>query len=165
MKKFAKVVCIGSVVLLFWVAIYYVIFKLIWQFDVLSIRSYKKIHAYWNQGGVFRTFKDCSLLFFMSMFPILCIYYTRKVYKRGFWKTILSPFIKIYRKFTAPEPMDDVHIVIKNLGVKSGSLDEMLADRIKKDGGLSGNKTLISDIRQQISVKIEEICLYIFHLF
>ena len=57
---------------------------------------------------------------------------------------------------TAPEPMDDVHIVIKNLGVSSGSLDDMLAERMKNDTSSGGHKTVINDIRQQISVKIEE---------
>ena len=114
------------------------------------------MYSFWENGGVFKTFKDCSLLFLMMFFPVLGFYMTARLYKKGFWATILKPINKLYRKFSAPVPMDDVHIVIKNLGAKTGDIDEIISDKLKEKGDSLANSNTTRSIRQQISVKIEE---------
>lgn len=155
-KKFIRyisILCVISISLLF---LYYHTFNFIWRFNLLKAESYKSLYTFWENGGVFKTFKDCSLLFLIMFYPLFVFYFTNKLYKKGFWATILKPFIKLYRKLTKPKPMDDVHIVIKNLGAKSEDIDELITDKLKEKGvELKGSST-IQGLRQQISSKIEE---------
>lgn len=155
-KKALRYIAICCTVFLFLIFVYFYVFKAIWNFNILSVKSYKAMYSFWENGGVFKTFKDCSLLFLMMFFPVLGFYMTARLYKKGFWATILKPINKLYRKFSAPVPMDDVHIVIKNLGAKTGDIDEIISDKLKEKGDSLANSNTTRSIRQQISVKIEE---------
>lgn len=155
-KKTLRYIAICCTVFLFLTFVYFHVFNAIWNFNILNVKSYKAMYAFWERGGVFKTFKDCSLLFLMTFFPVFWLCITAKLYKKGFWATLLMPINKLYRKFNAPEPMDDVHIVIKNLGAKSGDIDEIISDKLKEKGDTLVNSNTTRSIRQQISVKIEE---------
>ena len=156
MKKALRYIAIFCIVFLFLIFVYFHVFKVIWNFNILNVKSYKAMYSFWERGGVFKTFKDCSLLFLMAIFPVLGFYITAKLYKKGFWATLTKPINKLYRKFNAPEPMDDVHIVIKNLGAKTGDIDEIISDKLKEKGDVLANSNTTKSIRQLISVKIEE---------
>ena len=68
----------------------------------------------------------------------------------------MSPFFKLYKKFTRPKKLDVEHVSIKNLGSKSRSLDEIIADKMKEKGEKVSQQYTTIDIRQQVSAKVEE---------
>lgn len=156
LKKFFRFIFILIVVTIFFIFICSHLFQFLWNFDIFNSDNYKRVTIYWEKGGVFKTFKDVSLVFSFVLFPILSIIVSFKLYKKGFWKTILYPFYKIYRFFTRPKVTEVEHVSIKNLGAKSRTIDEIISDKIKEKGENTTSQHTIMDIRQQISAKLEE---------
>lgn len=154
-KNFLRFSAISALVLVVFVFIGQFLFKLIWHFDILSKKSYLIIADYWNKGGVFNTFRDYSLGFALFLFPIIWLYYSRKLYKFGLGKFLTIPIIKTYRYFTRPESLEVEHVVVKNMGAKDKSLEDIIADKIKEQAKESMGHTS-RDLRKQISAKIGE---------
>lgn len=159
MKKIKKILRFSSISIVVFIVLGYlarIIFNLLWKFDLFNAKSYQILQNYWEKGGVFNTFRDCSLGFALFMLPVLWLIISYKVYKKGFWKTILIPVEKLYRKLTSPKNMEVAHVSLKNLGGKDKTLDEIIADKIKSEqGGVSSINT-VRDIRREISARIEE---------
>ncbi len=154
--KFIKFLLISIVVFYVYAIIARLLFKMIWNFGLFNPESYAKLYNFWEKGGVFKEFKDLSLAVCLIVLPILWFITSYKLYKKGFWKTILSPFFKLYKKFTRPKKLDVEHVSIKNLGSKSRSLDEIIADKMKEKGEKVSQQYTTIDIRQQVSAKVEE---------
>ena len=154
-KNFLRFSAISALVLVVFVFIGQFLFKLIWHFDILSKKSYLIMADYWNNGGVFNTFRDYSLGIALFLFPIIWLYYSRKLYKFGLGKFLTIPIIKTYRYFTRPKSLEVEHVVVKNMGAKDKSLDDIIADKIKEQGKESAGHTT-RDLRKQISAKIGE---------
>jgi hypothetical protein len=127
------------------------IFQLFWNFDILDARDYNTLYKFWENGGVFKTFRDCTLAVSLILFPIAWLCVSKKLYKYGLGKFLLLPIIATYRKVTRPKSLEIEHVSIKNIGVKDKTIDEIISEKIK--GGFA-NTSL--DIRKQISAKIEE---------
>lgn len=156
LKKLFRFILISSTTLVIFTYVCHFLFNLFWNFDILNMRSYKILANYWNTGGTFKEFKELSLCVSLILFPILWVRCSIKMYKKGFFKTLMSPVLKLYRKVTRPKNMEPEHVSIKNLGSKERTLDEIISDKLKEKGeSLIQNKESIS-LRQQISAKIEE---------
>ena len=155
-KKLLKFISILTVVTIVFTSICRPIFQSLWNFDFFNSKNYKILLMYWEKGGVFKTFKDVSLVFSFVLLPVLCLTTTARLYKKGFWKTIFSPVYKLYRFFTRPKVTEVEHVSIKNLGSKSKSIDEIISDKIKEKGENIAAPHTISNIRQQVSAKLEE---------
>ena len=155
LKKSLKFIIISMLVLvvLVWVGRFF--FQLFWNFDILDKKDYNTLYKYWERGGVFKTFKDCTLALALALFPIMWIYLSKKLYKYGLGKFLLYPIIAIYRKLTRPKSLDIEHVVIKNIGAKDRTIDEIISEKIKSNTS-GGNANTSLDIRKQISAKIEE---------
>ncbi len=156
LKKLLKFISIFLTTTLFLSFIGHQIIKFFWNFDIFSITSYAKLVEFWENGGVFKTFKDLSLIVCLLLLPISIIVSTYKLYKKGFWKTVLFPLIFTYRKLTRPKNLEPEHVSIKNLGAKEKTLDEIISEKIKEKGQNQENNYTIKDIRSQISQKIKE---------
>lgn len=155
-KKFIRFCFISLLLLVIFLPVFNIIFRFVWNFALLDSKSYKMMAEYWENGGVFNTAKDYTLgasLFFLPIIWLICSY---KLYKYGLVKFLLLPINKIYRRITRPETLDVEHVSIKHLGEKDQTLDEIIADRIKKENELSGQSQTIRNLRQQISTKIGE---------
>jgi len=155
LKNFLRFIFISVLVLIVFIYIGRFLFNVIWDFDILSQSSYQMIADYWNGGGVFNTFRDCSLCAALIAFPLIWLYYSRKLYKYGLKKFFTTPIIKTYRYLTRPKSMEVEHVVVKNMGTKSKSLEDIIADKIKEQNKNSHNFAT-RDLRQQISAKIGE---------
>lgn len=157
-KKFFRFCFISMLLLLVVLPICSVIFRIIWNFSLLDPNSYRLIAQYWENGGVFNTAKDYSLGFSLLLLPIIWLACSYKIYKYGLIKFLLLPIIKIYNYLTRPKSLEIEHVSIKHLGEKDQTLDEIIADRIKKENEktLGGQSQTIRNLRQQISTKIEE---------
>ncbi len=159
MKKIKKILRFSSISIVIFIVLGYIariIFNLLWNFDLLSPKSYQILYSFWEKGGVFNTFRDCSLGAALFLLPVLWLVVSYKVYKKGFWKTVLKPMEKIYRKLTAPKNMEVAHVTVKNLGGKDRTLDEIIADKIKAEKGNIAAGQTVRDIRKEISARIEE---------
>lgn len=130
-------------------------FRFLWNFDILDKKDYEILYKFWENGGVFKTFKDCTLATSLIAFPFIWLYSSKKLYKYGLGKFLLFPVIAIYRKVTRPKSMEVEHVSIKNIGVKDKTIDELISEKIKNNENVGGANTSF-DIRKQISAKIEE---------
>ena len=159
MKKFKKILhfsAISILVLIVFLFIFRILFRLIWSFDILSWAPYQKMIDFWNSGGVFNTTKDYCLLSGLFLMPIIWLIASYKLHKYGLKKFLTTPIIKIYRHLTRPKSMEIEHVTIKNMGAKGKTLDEIIADKIKEAGEKTGSGHISKDLRQQISAKIGE---------
>lgn len=132
------------------------LFKLIWNFDILSRHSYTVVYDYWENGGVFNTFKDCSLGLLLFLLPIIWLILSYKLYKYGLLKFIFSPVGKLYRRLTRPKVMEIEPVSIKNLGGKDLTLDEIIAQKMEKEGISKKSEHTTQELRKQIAAKIRE---------
>jgi len=158
MKKLKKFIRFLFILIAVFVALAYcsrVVFMYFWGINTFDTKSYIKLYNLWESGYVFKSFSDISLLFMLVAIPIFWINSSIKLYKKGFWKTIAAPFVKIYRLLTRPKNMEVEHVSIKNLGVKDKSLEEIISAKIKEKGEDIGTSNTTKDIRQQISAKLK----------
>lgn len=159
MKKLMNLLRFSTIsvfMLVFVIGVGHVLFKLFWNFDILNQKSYQILYDYWEKGGVFNTFRDCSLALSLLATPIIWLKLSYKIYKKGFWKSVFSIFDKSYRHLTRPKNMEIEHVSLKNIGGKDKTLDEILTDKIKEQNGSSSTEHMSRDIRKQIAAKIEE---------
>lgn len=155
-KKFIRFLSILITMFAILASIGQVVFQYLWGINLFDIKSYQKLYKLWDSGYVFRSFNDISLLFSLIFLPIFWLKSSFTLYKKGFWKTMSIPFVKIYRKLTRPKNMEVEHVSIKNLGIKGKSLDEIISAKLKEKGEDPTSVHTIKDIRQQISAKLEE---------
>jgi hypothetical protein len=156
MKKLLRFCFISVLVGIVFVPLCWVICKFCWRFDILSSKSYTVLYQFWEGGGTFKTFRDCSLIFCLLLMPILWLKLSYKLYKFGLGKFLLIPITKIYRYFDGPANADIARVSIKNIGAKDKSLDEIIADKRKEKNENLGHQHTSQDIRRQIAAKIEE---------
>lgn len=159
MKKLKKMIKFTFISLLVLVVVTYIgrfLFLLFWNFDILKGSSYIKVYKYWNGGGEFKNFKDCSLVVCLLLFPIVWYKLSNKLYKYGLTNFILNPIIKGYRRATRPKSLEVEHVSIKNIGKKDKSLDEIISDKLKEKNISMSSEQTSKNIRQQISSKIGE---------
>lgn len=159
MKKIGKMIRFLSSSVIVFVVLAYVgqfLFKLLWKFDIFNIQSYRIMYEYWENGGVFNTFRDCSLGVCLILLPIAWLILSYKLYKYGLGKFFGKPFITLYRRLTRPKNMEIEHVSIKNLGSKDKTLDEIIKDKIEQEGGNKGASHEAANLRKQIAAKIEE---------
>lgn len=146
---------INAIVLVFFLYIGQFLFRIFWKFELLNPKSYQMLREYWENGGVFNTFRDCSLGAALLLFPVFWLFSGYKLYKYGLGKFLSMPIIKTYRHFTRPKTLDIEHVTIKNMGTKDKSLDEIIAEKLKEEG-INSKAHMAKDLRKQISAKIGE---------
>ena len=155
-KKFLRFCCISALVLVVLLYISQILFRLIWHFDILDKEPYLMIKAYWNKGHTFGTARDYSLGLSLIALPIIWLVCSYKLYKFGLKKFLTMPIIKIYRRLTRPKSMEVEHVVVRNMGVKDKSLDDIIANKIKEKTANAGTGHISQNLRKQIATKIEE---------
>jgi len=155
-KNFIRFCVVSFIVLMVFLYVGRIFLKLIWNFDILSTKSYQIILEYWEKGGNFSTTKDLSLMAVFVLFPIFWLICSYKLYKYGVGRFLSEPIIKIYRKITRPKNVEIEHIAIKNLGNKDKSLEEIISERIKEKTADNQADDTGRSLREQIAAKIKE---------
>ena len=159
MAKVEKLIKFFTVCAVVFVVLGYIcreLFKFIWNFDIFNRESYRILYDYWENGGVFNTFRDCSLGLFLFLMPVIWLVLSYKLYKYGLVKFLLNPLVKLYRRITRPKTMEVEHVSIKNLGGQDKTLDEIIAEKVEKQGGNKSAGHASQNLRRQIAAKIEE---------
>lgn len=155
-KNFLRFTIISAFVFVVLAYIGQILFRLFWNFDLLNSESYNVLMEYWEKGGVFNTFRDCSLGVSLLLLPIIWLIWSFKIYKKGFWKSVAFVIDKVYRKLTRPQSLEIEHVSLKHIGGKDKTLDEIITDKIKEKNGDVGTGHMSSNLRKQIAAKIEE---------
>jgi len=155
-KNFLRFTIISAFILIALAFVGQVLFRLFWNFELLDVESYKILQEYWEKGGVFNTFRDCSLGAALLLMPVVWLVWSYKIYKKGFWKSVLSMIDVIYRKITRPKNMEVEHVSLKNIGGKDKTLDEIITDKIKERNKNAETGHMSANLRRQIAAKIEE---------
>lgn len=155
-KKFLRFTTISAFVLVLLAFIGQILFRLLWNFELFNVESYKILKEYWEKGGVFNTFRDYSLGASLILMPVIWLVWSYKIYKKGFWRSVLSIIDKTYRKITRPKNMEVEHVSLKNIGGKEKTLDEIITDKIKERNSNAGAGHMSANLRRQIAAKIEE---------
>ena len=157
LKNFFRFWLISAFVLIFYIFICQILFNLFWNFDILDKKSYLLMAKFWEDGGVFNTFRDVSLIIALILMPIIWLIISRKIYKIGLKKLIIISIEKIYRASTRPETLEIEHVTIKNLGSENKNLDDIIAGKMKEQNQNNTTGGLVSrDLRRRIAAKIEE---------
>lgn len=159
MKKIGKMIRFLSSSIIVFAVIFYIgrfVFNILWGFDLSDINSYRAMQEYWEKGGVFNTFRDCSLGLSLILLPIIWLILSNKLYKYGIGKLLSKPLIALYRRITRPKNMEVEHVSIKHLGEKDKTLDEIIKEKMAKDGNNIQRSHEVADLRKQIASKIEE---------
>ena len=155
-KNFIRFCVVSFIVLMVFVYVGRIFLKLIWNFDILSAKSYQIISEYWEKGGNFSTSKDLSLMAIFVLFPIFWLICSYKLYKYGLGRFLSEPIVKLYRKITRPKNMEIEHIAIKNLGNKDKSLEEIISEKMKEKAIENQEDNTSRSLREQIAAKIKE---------
>ncbi len=155
-KNFIRFLSISIIVFFILGYVYQFLFKLLWNFDLFNRVSYDIMYDFWEKGGVFRTFRDCSLAVALCLTPIIGLILSYKLYKYGLIKFLTTPIIKLYRLITRPKVMEIEHVSIKNLGGKDKTLDEIISEKIEKEKKIDSDENTVQNLRKQIAAKIEE---------
>ena len=156
-KKFIRFLLILSVCFVFFTYVGRIVSVFLWNFDILSSKPYISLYLFWENGGVFNSFRDITLILYLFFLPIFFWKSICLLYKKGFWKTVLTPFVKIYTRLTRPNNMEVEHVSIKNLGAKDKSIDEIISDKLKQKGETHNNTNSVTrNLRQQVAEKIKE---------
>lgn len=109
---------------IFFVFILENLLSVFWNFNILSYYSWKTLSNFWNNGGIFKTPADITLLFILVMTPFLFIIGFVKIKKINYFEKLCSFF-----KFLKKRPKENhERILIKN--IKS---TEQIIENIKNE--------------------------------
>ena len=137
---------------LFWSFARFVM-KMIWQFDIFSMKQWRVIVDYWNGYGVISGFSDFSFFIVLLIVFVLWLYGIRKVNKINYINLLIKPIEYINNRSMKKYEKNDVHVVIKNISVgEKISIEDVIKDRIRQE------KTSVAKdaeaLRKNISEKI-----------
>ena len=156
MKKILKFIR-NIIVFVLWTLFFTYLFKtmiaVVWNFDILSNRSWHTLLSYWNRGGVFKTAPDLILLLLLVSLPFIYIIGFIKVKKLNFFKLTTS-FFGLFFKDKIDEPE---RVVIKGMKTTQQLIEdvkneiESLKPEKNKEAG-----SIRSNILQKINEEVKK---------
>jgi hypothetical protein len=155
-KKIARLVRFLILVfvwtLLFWSVARFVM-KLIWRFDIFSMKQWSVIVDYWNNNGVIAGISDFSFFIVLLMVFVLWLYGIHKVNKINYINMLIKPIEYINNRSMKKYEKNDVHVVIKNISVgEKISIEDVIKDRIRQEKNIVAKDA--EALRKSISEKI-----------
>lgn len=127
--------------------------SLTWNFNFLSIKSWKILYTFWNNGGVLKTSSDILLitsLFSLPLWWLIGFYFALKI---KYINVLLSPIKLFYKIFDGKLDTEPERIVIKNMK----SSQQMIEDIKAEIEALKPEKSKeAGNIRSEITKKISE---------
>ena len=108
--------------------------KLIWKFDILSIKQWRVIAEHWNSGGSIRGVSDFSLFITLVIIVVFWLVGIRKVNKINYLKLFMKPIEYLNNRSMRKYENLDTHVVIKNISVgEKLSVEDLIKDRINQE--------------------------------
>lgn len=134
---------------LFFVFFFKTLTSVVWNFNILSPRSWETLFSFWNRGGVFKTAPDIVLLFLLLLLPFIYIFGYLKVRKINFIKIIFSTISSWFTK----EIEDPERVVIKGMKTTKQMIEDVKSEieSLKPD-----KNTEAGSVRSNILKKLNE---------
>lgn len=129
------------------------IMRLVWKFDILSIKQWKVIAEYWNNNGVISGWFDIGFFIVLIIVFVIWIWGIRRVNKIKYGRILLKPIEYFSNREIKKYENIDTHVVIKNISVgEKMTIEDVINDRIKQE---KSNVAKDADaLRKSISEKI-----------
>jgi len=149
---FICVVLVGIIWSLLLGAVVWQVLKIGFRIDVLSVKTYRGIIAFWNSGGVLRG-KDLLIFVIMLLYFPICVLGWMRINRYKFMRLITVPVNWYLNRGLENYHAPDVNI--KNLKLEEKkSLDQVVNERLeiekKKQQSLTAR-----DLRKEIVKKLE----------
>lgn len=120
----------------------------LWNFNILSARSWQTITAFWQSGGVIKTGKDYIFLIMLFSLPIIWIFGWRYFNRISYKDILLWPINAYNRRIIRKYGHDSSRIVLKNMK----SSQKMIEDIKNELESIKPEKAKeVQNIRQQIN--------------
>ena len=152
MKKIIKFIR-NCVVFILWTILFTFIIKnilhIFWNFNIFSAHTWKTLFAFWNQGGVFKTPSDLTLLLILFLTPFLYIIGFIKTKKTNYLK-LLSSLFKIFNK----TPKNNFERILIKEKTSPTQMIEDVKNEIKSIKPEKNKET--NNIRSDVSKKMKE---------
>lgn len=146
--RFVRFVIIGILwSYIFIVCANFIIYTL-WNFNLLSARSWQTISAFWQSGGVIKTGKDYIFLSTIVALPFIWIWGWRFFCKVSYINILLYPIICYNRRIIRKYGHDSSRIVLKNMKSSQKIIEDIKneLESIKPEKAKE-----VQNIRQQIN--------------
>ena len=157
-KKFFHYICVAIAGILWSMLLVFIfqqLFFLVYNINLLDLKTYRIFSAFWNGGGVLHgtdILMLCSLLLYLPV----CFYGWYKLYHYKFMRLITVPLSKIanagLNNYKAPD------INIKNLKIEEKKdIEQLVKERLDKENKKNkAQNASNSDFRKKIIEQIEE---------
>ncbi len=125
----------------------------LWNFNLLSARSWLTIDVFWESGGIIKGGKDYLFLSMLALLPVLWILGWR-YFNRVSYKDILLYPLNAYNRYIIKKyGHDSSRIVLKNIK----SSQKIIEDIKNELAAIKPEKSVeVQNIRQQINQVISE---------
>lgn len=149
--RFIRFAVIGIIwTYVFVVCANFIMFSL-WNFNILSARSWQTISAFWQSGGVIKTGKDYIFLSMIVALPVLWIWGWRYFCRISYVDILLCPINSYNRYIIKKYGHNSSRIVLKNMK----SSQKMIEDIKNELESIRPEKAKeVQNIRQQINQMI-----------
>ena len=154
--KFIKFILVGTA----WSSLFIyasVLFTIkIWNFNYLSLKSWRIIGSFWNQGGIIKHPGDYGLFAVLLLLIPLWLLGWRYFYKKNFTALLLTPIIWYNKRTIAKYGSNSSRIILKNLGTTQ-KIDpkEYIESQLKDAKATIENHEKASDsLREMLKEKI-----------
>ncbi len=128
----------------------------IWNFNYLSLKSWRIIGSFWNQGGIIKHPGDYGLFAVLLLLIPLWLLGWRYFYKKNFTAFLLTPIIWYNKRTIAKYGSNSSRIILKNLGTTQ-KIDpkEYIESQLKDAKATIENHEKASDsLREMLKEKI-----------
>ncbi len=128
----------------------------IWNFNYLSLKSWRIIGSFWNQGGIIKHPGDYGLFAVLLLLIPLWLLGWRYFYKKNFTALLLTPIIWYNKRTITKYGSNSSRIILKNLGTTQ-KIDpkEYIESQLKDAKATIENHEKASDsLREMLKEKI-----------
>jgi len=154
--KFIKFFLVGTVWSYLFIYASLIFTIKIWNFNYLSLSSWKIISSFWNQGGIIKQPKDYGLFAVLVALIPLWLLGWRFFYKKNFTAMLLAPIVWYNKRQLAKYDKGTARIVLKNLGTTQ-KIDpkEFIENKLKDvKTSIESHEKTADSLREQLKQKI-----------
>ena len=150
--KFIRFLLLSSVWTIVFFTLSRLLMRMVWEFDILSLKQWNVIVEYWNNNGVI-TGSDYILFVALIAIIVIWIIGLRKVNSINYLKLLLKPIEYFANREIQKYENIDTHVVIKNISVgEKLTIEDVIKDRIKQEKAAIAKDA--DSLRKSISQKI-----------
>ncbi len=154
--KFIKFVLVGSVWSYLYLYASLILTIKIWNFNYLSLKSWRIINSFWNQGGIIKQPGDYGLFAVLLLLIPLWLLGWRYFYKKNFIALLLAPIVWYNKRTIAKYGSNSSRIILKNLGTTAKIDPKEFIEKQLKDAksDIESREKTSDSLREMLKEKI-----------